>query len=355
MSIGSVIRQKQATHYHYASFGSIFLDVMGGESTRDLDRKRKELGEDAKAPAGVVSPGVPDVEVRPPKKPPKTDELFRQGEDLCARGMYVQAIHVWTRILFLERGDTRAKGAIERAKRAVAERQRELDVELAAAEELLDSGDIEAAAGGVRHILSIDPRHAEGHLLAERIAARKRRIDMTPANAVAVDDEDVHESLRSQRGLLLRVSRKASPTLRPRGNASSLEMGKMAGLKMAGFGLGVVLVFASSALYLHLNWESIVSDGAFVTGNALAPGGAGPVDAAVPGASELRYYNGARLYAKGRYREALAELSLVGRDDAVAERARSLILRIEDRLLRGGELPPSSPSSFDDTVQRVRQ
>ena len=259
--------------------------------------------------------------------------------------MYQQAIHVWTRILFLERGDTRAKSAIERAKRAVSERQRELDVELAAAAELLDAGDIEAAASRVRQVLSIDLRHAEGHQLAERIATRKRRNDGTPTNAV-VDEVARASNPSSERGLLLRVSRK-SRTLRPGGNASSLKMGKMVGLKMAGFVLGVILVFASGALYLHLNWESIVSDGAFVTGSALARGGAEPVDASVPGASELHYYNGARLYAKGRYREALAELSRVARDEAAAERARGLILRIEERLLCGGELPKSS----DDTVQ----
>ena len=336
---------------------------MGGESTTDLDRKRKELDTDGKATAEAVSPDVREPDVSRERKPPKADELFRQGEDLCKRGRYEQAIHVWTRMLFLERGDTRAQGAIERAKRAVAERQRELDVELAAAEELLETGDIEAAASGVRHILSLDPRHAEGHQLEERIAARKRRIDVTPTNAGSVagadhiDDDDVHESLsRSKRGLLLRVSTKASPTLRPPGKASSQKLAghRMVSLKMAGFGLGVVLVFASSALYLHLNWDSIVSDGAFVTGNALAPGGAGRVETAVPGASELRYYNGVRLYEKGRYREALAELSLVGRDDAVSERARSLILRIEDRLLRGGELP-QSPASSHETLARVRQ
>jgi len=341
----------------------ISWDAMGGESTTDLDRKRKELDTDGKATAEAVSPDVPQPDVSRERKPPKADELFRQGEDLCKRGMYEQAIHVWTRMLFLERGDTRAQGAIERAKRAVAERQRELDVELAVAEELLETGDIEAAASGVRQILSLDPRHAEGHQLEERIAARKRRIDVTPTNAgnVAgadhIDDDDTHESLsRSKRGLLLRVSTKASPTLRPPGKASSQKLAghRLVSLKMAGFGLGVILVFASSALYLHLNWDSIVSDGAFVTGNALAPGSAGAVEAAVPGASELRYYNGARLYEKGRYREALAELSLVGRDDAVSERARSLILRIEDRLLRGGELP-QNPASSDETLARVRQ
>ena len=306
-----------------------------------MDRKQRELGKDGKATAEAVSAGVSlpaDNTGKPDKasRPSKIAELFRQGEDLYGMGLYQQAIHVWTRILFLERGDTRAKRAIERAKRAVSERQRELDVELAEAAKILDAGNVEAAAKHVRRVLTVDPRHAEGHQLAERIAARKRRDE--PAPAIPAVAEEAHPHLvSSKRGLLLRVSRTPSTTLSRSARSSSFEMG----LKMTGFALAVILVFASGALYLHLNWESIVSDGAFVTGSALAPAGVEPVDASVPGASELHYYNGARLYAKGRYRQALAELSLVGRDEVVSERARSLILRIEERLLRGGELDDS--------------
>jgi tetratricopeptide (TPR) repeat protein len=292
-----------------------------------LDRKEREHGKDGKATAEAVSHGV-SPEGRE-ASPPKTELLFRQGEDLYALGLYQQAIHVWTRILFLERGHHRAKAAIERAKRAVSERQRELDAELATAIATLETGDVEAAAARVRHVLSLDPRHDEAHQLTERIAALRRRNEPT-ASSRAVSDET--EPPASKRGLLLRVSRASSRPLSRTTNASPL--------KMAGFALGVILVFASGGLYLYLNWESIVSDGAFVTGNALSPPGDAPaVDASPPGVSELHYYNGSRLYAKGYYRRALAELSRVRRDDAVFERARSLILRIEERLLRAGELP----------------
>ena len=99
------------------------------------------------------------------------------------------------------------------------------------------------------------------------------------------------------------------------------------------------------ALYLHLNWESIVSDGAFRTGGALSRAVSERAAAPLPVTSELYYFNGARLFAKGRYRDALDELSLVERDSVVAERARGLILRIEERLLRDvSELGTNEPN-----------
>ncbi len=257
-------------------------------------------------------------------------------------GMYERAIHVWTRILFLEKSDARAKPAIERAKRALSERQRVLDEELAVATSLIERGDLVAATARVYQVLSVDPRNSEGYQLAERIAAKKRRPDSAPP--VAVSKQVVNEELpAAKRGLLLRVSRTAAPHYQ-RGASGSR-------LKMAGFALGAVLVFASGALYLRLNWESLVSDGAFVAGGLMAAGAAEPDEAYVPGSSELRYYNGARLFAKGRYREALAELALVAGDDPVAEQARGLILRIEERLLRGAT---ESPVLLDDAVESTR-
>jgi hypothetical protein len=104
---------------------------------------------------------------------------------------------------------------------------------------------------------------------------------------------------------------------------------------MAAFLLGALLLFAVSAFYLSENWDAIVSDGAF--GNPDLPPAALPdrLVANVPDQAQLRYYNGQRLFAQGRYREALAELRRVDRDSTVVAEARSLILRIEDRLLRG--------------------
>jgi hypothetical protein len=93
-----------------------------------LDRKETELRSDeASKPAGPVS----DVAA-------KTEELALQGEELYRQGLFQQAIHVWTRILFLDRTNLEARGAIERAKRDIAERQRRLDLEIAEAARLLE-------------------------------------------------------------------------------------------------------------------------------------------------------------------------------------------------------------------------
>ena len=105
---------------------------------------------------------------------------------------------------------------------------------------------------------------------------------------------------------------------------------------MAAFVSGALLIFGASALYLSRNWDSIVS------GGAVGGGGGSHAEAlpdsfapSAPDLSEIRYYNGERLFAQQRYREALAELRRVDRDSRVVAEARSLILRIEDRLLRG--------------------
>jgi tetratricopeptide (TPR) repeat protein len=313
-----------------------------------LDRKENQLHtKDGQVVAEVVSEGrsrrrnaaPPPSSARTRPAPSKTDDLFQQGDELCSMGMYEQAIHVWTRILFLEKADARVKAAIEGAKRALSERQRELDEQLAIAASLIDRGDLAGASAKVREVLSADPRNSEGHQLVERIAAKKLRTGSSRALAVSEPAANV-DIPAARRGLLLRVSRSAAP------RESSTAGGSR--LKMAAFVLAAILVFASGALYLYLSWESIISDGAFVVEVDSVGGVAQSELADVPGPSELRYYNGTRLFAKGRYREALAELALVEADSPVAEKARGLILRIEERLLRGAA---ESQALSDDAVE----
>ena len=289
----------------------------------DLEKDREKKGQ---ATAGAVSSPTSSGESL------KSDALMRQGEELFALGMFSQAIHVWTRILFLERGHVEAREAIERGKKAVAEQHRLLDLELAAATDLFERGESEQAAAKVRSVLSLDPRNHEGHQLAGRIHAAARRIETALGTAVPAREP----SPETKRGLLLRVSHAS-----PRRDA---RMAHASPLKMASFVLGAILVFASGALYLHLNWESIVSDGAFSAG-ALSRGVSERAAVPLPATSDLYYFNGARLFAKGRYRDALDELSLVERDSAAAESARGLILRIEERLLRDvSELGTNEPN-----------
>jgi tetratricopeptide (TPR) repeat protein len=63
----------------------------------------------------------------------RVEQLLLQGLDAYFTGEYEGAVHVWTRVLFLDRGHARARAYIERARSAQAERQRE-------SEELLHRG-----------------------------------------------------------------------------------------------------------------------------------------------------------------------------------------------------------------------
>src|SRR5262249_30377926 len=63
----------------------------------------------------------------------KIEQLLLVGIDHYFASQYEQAINVWTRALFLDRSHARARAYIERARSALAERQRE-------SEELLQNG-----------------------------------------------------------------------------------------------------------------------------------------------------------------------------------------------------------------------
>jgi hypothetical protein len=63
----------------------------------------------------------------------RVEQLLLHGLDSYFAADYDTAIHIWTRVLFLDRGHARARAYIERARSALAERQRR-------SEELLHQG-----------------------------------------------------------------------------------------------------------------------------------------------------------------------------------------------------------------------
>jgi hypothetical protein len=272
-----------------------------------------------------------------PEAPPKSLDLLRQGDELYERGDYQQAIHVWTRILFLERGNPEARHRIDRAKEAVAERQRKLDAEIAEARGHFDAGDIEAARASVRSVLAADAGHGEARQLGTAIEILDRR-----SEAPREGDVPAAEPAPFTKGVVIKVPRGSRPAL-PRAIRP-----KAPRFKMVAFVVGALLTFAAPAFYLSANWESIVSGEAFGhppdLSTAVVPD---RLAAPVPDLSRLRYYNGQRLFGEGRYREALVELRRVDRDSAIMAEARSLMLRIEDRLLRG-------PTGPEPAIDRAR-
>jgi hypothetical protein len=73
------------------------------------------------------------------------DALLEDGLDRYFAGRYEDAIHLWTRVLFLDRSHARARAYIERARTALAELQRRSDELLHTTRDLLEQGDTDAA------------------------------------------------------------------------------------------------------------------------------------------------------------------------------------------------------------------
>ena len=73
------------------------------------------------------------------------ERLLLAGLDHYFEGRYEQAVNVWTRVAFLERGHGRARAYIERARGALAEQQRESEELLHTGVEAYKAGDLRAA------------------------------------------------------------------------------------------------------------------------------------------------------------------------------------------------------------------
>jgi tetratricopeptide (TPR) repeat protein len=75
----------------------------------------------------------------------RIEELLLSGLDQYFGGHYEQAINIWTRVAFLERGHGRARAYIERARDALAEKQRECDELLHTGVAAYHAGDLDTA------------------------------------------------------------------------------------------------------------------------------------------------------------------------------------------------------------------
>src|SRR5262245_22467435 len=82
----------------------------------------------SRATGGSRGPGDPGQgDVSDADREAKIEQLLLAGLDHYFAAQYEQAIHVWTRVLFLDRTHAKGRAYIERARSALAERQRESD------------------------------------------------------------------------------------------------------------------------------------------------------------------------------------------------------------------------------------
>lgn len=108
-----------------------------------------------------------------PEHDAKTEDLLLTGLDHYFAGNYQQAINVWTRVLFLDRGHARARAYIERARSALAEQQRESEEMLQSGVAAFNRGEIELA----RHLLTSAVDRGGPQELALPILARLNRLE----------------------------------------------------------------------------------------------------------------------------------------------------------------------------------
>jgi tetratricopeptide (TPR) repeat protein len=242
----------------------------------------------------------------------QADALLVQGLHLYFDGHFEDAIHIWTRVLFLDRSHARARAYIDRARSAVAERQRRSEEMLQASQQLLESGETDAAR----------------HLLTEAVASNG---DDERASAVRVKLERVERA----RAGASRLSISAAPAVVPAWAWPVRSLSKRLLMSVALAACVLVVALAGLRTYDWLEFG--------VERDELA---APPAQAGmqVLSSSDVALIRARTLFGRGRLAQALQALDRV--DDRSAQRPEADALRVEiQRLLlaSGQERPGASP------------
>jgi tetratricopeptide (TPR) repeat protein len=234
----------------------------------------------------------------------RVEALLVEGVDRYVAGHYQDAIHLWTRVLFLDRSHARARAYIDRARTALAERQRRTDETLDQAAASLAGGDADHARmllASLEGAPADDERLAVLSLQVDRLErAQGRRPSSARVRAAVVDAVPV-------------VTRRARWRR-----------------------TGIVAALAAAAMLVAL-----------VAGERFAQGwlgiDAGPLDLP-PASAGARTAAGAdailararTLYSSGRLDEALGVLDRIEAGNPLAREAESLRLEIRQARRRAG-------------------
>lgn len=251
-----------------------------------------------------------------PQSPPdgerdvKIESLLLTGLDHYFAAEYEQAIDIWTRALFLDRGHARARAYIERARSALAEQQRESEELLHKGVAALERGEIETA----RQLLNLAVACGGAHDAALAGLARVNRV----AAATHASGPTASSVVRQP------VARMKTAAHRSRGRAIGLLF-----LLLVGAGVGFVLS----------SWEEVqallAEIPALPTVRQAEPVPARPVAAPlpVPRSSEAAFDRATALQASGRLYDALRALELVRPTDPLRDDADKLRIEIQRQLL----------------------
>lgn len=233
----------------------------------------------------------------------RIERLLVSGLEEYFAGRIDHAINVWTRVLFLDRSNDRARAYIDRARRAQAERLREADALVHEGLQAFDRGDVEQARTLLTSALERGAPHEQTLPVLHRIGLLE-----VPAAASAGD------RVRTR-------WRRSSPQDRP----PTVPRGPW------------VLAAVMAALSAGAVWMADV------------PAPTGPVSAAldalttplpVPAASEAHLTRARRLYEAGKLPDALVALDRIDIGDAAYAAAQALRAIVQRDLLKTADVRP---------------
>ena len=249
------------------------------------------------------SPASAGAESADADREARIEQLLLSGLDQYFAGQYQHAINIWTRVVFLERAHGRARAYIERARSAMAERQRE-------SEELVHTG--------------IDAYNAGDTATARELLTR------------AVEQGGPSDTALLFLDRLSRVS--APPAISAAGafvpRRSTSDAPRPVARAVAAGWLPTILTSAAAAVIVLTSTLSLVS---WFTDPG-APSSAAPERTAVEALpvvrpSEVVLTRARALYAGGHLRDALRALDRIDRADPMRPDADRLRADVQRALL----------------------
>lgn len=254
----------------------------------------------------------------------RVEDLLLNGLDHYFAGQHELAINVWTRALFLDRGHARARAYIERARGAIAERQREGEELVQSGAAAFQRGESEAA----RRLLTSAVAHGAA---TEEALALLDRLDRLEAAGVQQETRTAPRPLRGQE-----PSREGQPR-RDRSWLGWIAAGAVLGAAAAVVAVGV--------FWVRGEWRPIASAGSAAVRPSDEP-------LPVPSASDVRIARARAQFDRGHLREALTELEAVQPGDPRSAEADTLKADIQEKLLEAARPAEGTPAARAEDISR---
>ena len=249
------------------------------------------------------------------------EALLLKGLDLYFVGQYERAVQAWTRVLFLDRGHARARAYIDRARRVLAERQRESDELLHGGVAAFDAGEVDKA----RALLTTLVEKGNVDDLALALIERLDRLEVAAGAVGVIDPPDGPETPAEEAPV--------RPEVR-RGRATRI--------------LAITSgVFLAGALLLAAFWDRFTPLWQPEPRHAVESVQPAQPDALpLPSSSELVLAQARALVARGHLHEALRAVDDIRIDDARRADADKLRVEIQRALLAsaGAWSVPGAPA-----------